>query len=62
MPDEGIAGAPQLICFLFTMRVLDSGCENPSSLCGDKEERVAGFSGDAKGSFTELPARAPVWS
>ena len=60
-PDEGIAGAPQQLCFLFTMWVLDSGCENPFSFCGDKGERVAGFSADAKGSFTELPARTPIW-
>ncbi|XP_074748293.1 hydrocephalus-inducing protein homolog isoform X5 [Strix uralensis] len=44
MPSEGMAGAPQLRCFLFTMWVLDSGCENPFSLCGDKGEGVAVFS------------------
>ena len=57
VPSEGMVGAPQLRCFLFTMWVLDSGCESPFSLYGDKGEGVAIFSTGTKGSFTELPAR-----
>ena len=50
-----------LMGFIFTMWTLDSGCENAFSLGGDKGERAAGFSGDTRGSFAELPARTPAW-
>ncbi len=61
MPEEEIAGGPEMIDFLFTVWTLDSGCENPLSVCGEKGERVAGFSGEAKGSFREPAARTLVW-